>query len=104
VILHTLNKAQSHTALNQQLCDTCSDQDSVLLIEDGVYQLLDTAIFAKKEHWSFSAKYIYVLTNDALARGINQTNIAGNSSKIRFIAYSEFVALCASHSNTISWY
>lgn len=104
MILHTLNKAQSHIALNQQLSDTCSSQDSVLLIEDGVYQLLDSSIFIKEDHWSFSAKTIYVLTNDAVARGINQKNLDGTINKISFITYKEFVEISASHSNTISWY
>jgi sulfur relay protein TusB/DsrH len=102
VILHTFNKAQSHTELNQQLTNTCSSNDSVLLIEDAVYQLLDPTIFTTKDHWSFNAKNIFALANDATARGINQTEF--KNDKIRFISYPEFVELTASHTKTISWY
>ena len=104
MILHTLNKAQSHTELNQQLTNTCSNQDSVLLIEDGVYQLLDPTIFTKTDHWSFNAINIFVLTNDATARGINQADIYDVISNASFVSYTEFVELAASHSKTISWY
>jgi len=104
MILHTLNKAQSHTDLNQQLTNTCSNQDSVLLIEDGVYQLLDPTIFSRTDHWSFSAKNIFALTNDATARGINQADLEHSIVNISFISYLEFVELAASHTKTISWY
>lgn len=104
MILHTLNKAQSHTELNQQLTNTCSNQDSVLLIEDAVYQLLDPTIFTKNNHWSFSAKNIFVLANDATARGINQADLESSGSNINFISYPEFVELSASHTKTFSWY
>jgi sulfur relay protein TusB/DsrH len=102
VILHTLNKAQSYTELNQQLTNTCSSLDSVLLIEDAVYQVLDSTIFTSEDHWSFNAKNIFVLESDASARGINQASI--EIGKVRFISYQDFVALAASHINTISWY
>lgn len=104
MILHTLNKAQSHKELSQQLTNTCSIQDSVLLIEDGVYQLLDPTFFTTKAHWSYNAKHIFALANDATARGINKKDLGLDTSKLSFISYKEFVELSASHINTISWY
>jgi tRNA 2-thiouridine synthesizing protein B len=104
VILHTLNKAQSHQELNQQLTNVCSNNDSVLLIEDGVYQLLTLPGLSDKHHWSLNAHKIYVLTNDASARGIHDTNIDAELCNIRFISYAEFVELSATHTKTISWY
>lgn len=104
MILHTLNKAPSHTELNQQLTNTCSNQDSVLLIEDGIYQLLDPTIFTTKGHWAFTAKNIFALASDATARGINHANLDIDTCNIRFISYQEFVELAASHTKTISWY
>jgi len=104
LILHTLNKAQSHTELNQQLTNTCSNIDSVLLIEDGTYQLLDPTIFTTEDHWSFCAKNIFVLANDAIARGIIQEDLDSRICNVSFITYQEFVELSASHAKTISWY
>lgn len=104
MILHTLNKAQSHTELSQQLTNTCAAQDSVLLIEDGVYHLLDPARSTTKNHWSFNAKNIFALANDASARGIDPSDLEGSTENIRFISYQEFVDLCSSHTKTISWY
>lgn len=104
MILHTLNKAQSHAELNQQLSNVCDDDDSVLLIEDGTYQALDPELSTKAAHWSSNARAIYILRNDAIARGINPDDVANKSDKLRFITYYEFAVLCSKHSNTISWY
>jgi len=104
LILHTLNKAQSHTELNQQLFSVCKNVDSVLLIEDGLYQLLSPALFSAKDHWSSQANTIYALLEDALARGIEKDIIDKTLSHISFISYKEFVTLASTHNKTISWY
>lgn len=104
MILHTLNKAQSHAALNTQLFEVCSPEDSVILIEDGVYQLLAPKLFSSDDHWSFTVKNIYVLFEDALARGLDKKHIDPSLTSINFVNYEEFVALAARHTKTISWY
>lgn len=106
MILHTLNKAQSAITLNQQLSNACSHHDSVVLIEDGVYQalVLDSASTLKSEHWSEVVKHIYILAADAEARGISTAKLSNTGLDYTFVTYLEFVDLCASHSNTISWY
>mgnify|MGYP000403921068 CR=1 FL=1 len=104
MILHTLNKAQSFKDLNKQLSQVCTDDDSVLLIEDAVYHLLDPNLCSIKQDWSFKAKRIFALANDAEARGITKKNLGCDSSKLSLISYEEFVELSANHKNTVSWY
>jgi len=98
MILHTINKTSSHESLNQQLSDTVDACDSVILIENGAYQaqqLTSTPV----NHWSQTAKNIYVLERDALARGVSMS-----IDKINYIDYTKFVELSLLHDKVISWY
>lgn len=104
MILHTLNKTQSNTELNQQLLIACSSNDSVLLIEDGLYQVLAPQLFSDKKHWSSKTSNVYALLEDAKARGIDFNKLDPQLEHIQFISYAEFVALAAEHNNTVSWY
>ena len=100
--LHTLNKTAHDCALNLKLSQAMNEGDVVILIEDGVYQCL-TFLSSQKSaaniSWPFSAKSIYALKDDALARGI-PIAIEG----IIFVSYEEFVELSISHKKVISWY
>ena len=104
MILHTLNKTQSDVSLNKALTNACSGEDSVLLLEDAVYQLLAPDLLSSENHWSCIAKTIYVLAEDARARGIVKHEINSALTNISFVSYEGFVALAASHNKTISWY
>lgn len=103
--LHTLNKTQSVSLLNSQLSQCMSAGDAVILIEDGVYQcmsLSNTSNISNQEHWSDKAASIYVLSDDARARGIPIESI--KHPKIIFISYQEFVTLTLKHNKVVSWY
>jgi len=103
--LHTLNKTQSVSLLNAQLSQCMSAGDSVILIEDGVYQcmnLLNASGAFNQDHWSDKAANIYVLSDDARARGIPMESI--KHAKISFINYHEFVTLSLKHHKVVSWY
>jgi sulfur relay protein TusB/DsrH len=111
--LHTLNKTASEYALNKQLSQCMQKGDSILLLENGVYQSisLDQSPSNKHitlsdneadAHWSEKAACIYVLSPDALARGI-QTDSVYND-KVKFIDYTDFVELTMHHKKVISWY
>ena len=102
--LHTLNKTQSVSLLNAQLSQCMSAGDAIILIEDGVYQcmsLSNTSNNSNQEHWSAKAASIYVLSDDANARGIPESF---KHPKIIFISYQEFVALTLKHKKVVSWY
>jgi len=99
MILHTLNKAPSNNALDHQLYEAIDANDSVLLIEDGAYQLLSADFLVAEGHWSLVAKNIYALRPDVEARGIS-----ANIERVDLVDYPQFVALSAKHQNVISWY
>jgi sulfur relay protein TusB/DsrH len=100
MILHTLNKTSSFTALNQQLSQCIAASDSVLLIEDGTLQCSQLAAnYEQKSSWPSITKVIYALTEDALARGVSL-----DCDNIKFISYPEFVELSLAHDKVVSWY
>jgi sulfur relay protein TusB/DsrH len=111
--LHTLNKTASAIGLNQQLTQSMSQEDAVLLIEDGVFQCITSLLGSfihkasagfdiQSEHWAAKAKTVYVLLPDAKARGISPESI--NHDKIVFIDYPEFVHLTLKYRKVVSWY
>lgn len=100
--LHTLNKTAQNTDLNLKLSQMISKGDSVILIEDGVYQCL--TLFSnnasdKSISWASISRKIYALKDDALARGIPIT-----TKGIVFVNYEEFVQLSLLHKKVVSWY
>ena len=103
--LHTLNKTQSLCLLNEQLSQCMSIGDAVILIEDGVYQCMNLTASSNtpnQGHWSHKASDIYVLADDAQARGIPMDSI--RHAKVAFISYPEFVSLTLKYSKVVSWY
>lgn len=95
MILHTLNKAPSNTGLTQQLCAACDGQDGILLLEDGVYFAINNATLAPL---SQHIAQIYVLADDARARGITPPNAAQS------VSYADFIELCTRFDKVVSWY
>lgn len=100
--LHTLNKTAQESTINLKLSQTIQDGDSVILIEDGVYQCLGLFIENTQRNyltWPQQAKNIYALEADASARGI-PLSIEG----VIFITYEKFVELSLAHRKVVSWY
>jgi len=85
--LHLINKA----SLQNDTLASLSADDTLLLIEDGVYlsHNLPEQI----------SNPVYALKNDAEARGI----MFFNCPKDFFISDKQFVELVCSHKNTVSW-
>lgn len=92
--LHIINKASSAIEINEQLSNAIEDGDSVLLIEDGVFQCVSPS----KSVWPSKAKQIHALKEDALARGVRIP-----SGHIE-IDYDGFVKLTTEHNKVVSWY
>ncbi|WP_419834883.1 sulfurtransferase complex subunit TusB [Endozoicomonas atrinae] len=90
--LHTTNKPG-------QVLELClravASGDSVLLIEDAVYELLSpvTRLNALPDGCS-----IYVLGIDAKARGVKV------SEPFEAINYDRFVSLCVDNEKVLSWF
>lgn len=98
MILHTLNKTGAHKEINEQLSATVASEDSIILIEDAVYQAPNCE-FSSLGHWSNIVSTVYVLREDAVARGISL-----DLSDVSYVDYRDFVDLSVSHQKVISWY
>ena len=87
MILHTLNKPEA-LLKNWQFV---LPQDTILLIEDGVYSLLDENLLKEKND-------IFALGIDLSARGIKvaQPEVS--------ITYGKFVSLCAEAEQISNWF
>lgn len=94
--LHLLNKSAANRALNSQLSEVIDASDCVLLIEDGTYHCQTAQ--QNNTAWTSTAETVYVLREDAEARGVT---IPDN-----FVAidYKGFVSLSTQASKVISWY
>ena len=88
MILHTINKPPSHTALSDCLAVMASD-DLMLLIEDGIYCLHEVA----------SDHRAYVLREDLAARGLTDQL----PSELKSVDYAGFVSLCAQADKVKTW-
>lgn len=90
--LHTVNKSGQPMALCLR---AVAAGDSVLLIEDGVYELFSSG---KKIEALPNNCSLYVLDVDARARGVSLPE------HIKAIGYDDFVALSVDHDNVLSWF
>ncbi|MFK0573223.1 sulfurtransferase complex subunit TusB [Endozoicomonas sp.] len=90
--LHTVNKPGQPMAL---CIRAVADGDSVLLIEDGVYELLSSGktIDTLPDNCS-----LLVLDVDARARGVSVPE------HIKAIGYDDFVTLSVDHDKVLSWF
>ncbi len=96
MILHTINK-------NNETLERClsllSEEDAVLLIEDGVYAALDSK--KNKTLWNSVAPDIkkYAMVNDLAARGISDRMLPFFEP----IDWPGFVSLSLEYEKVISW-
>jgi tRNA 2-thiouridine synthesizing protein B len=85
--LHILNSSASLSRCQSSISDT----DSIILIEDAV--VLSTSILQKVS----ASVAVYALNDDLARRGINPPD------RIKALSFSEFVDLCADHTQCLSW-
>lgn len=96
-ILHIVNKSPFTHSTLQSCLAVCSNQDAVLLMEDGVYAALQTS---ELHSLTIQGLKVYVLSCDAEARAISQKI----SSSFQLINYEKFVQLTITHNCVQSWY
>ena len=100
MILHTINKSPfSHQCFNECL-RFINPQDSVLLIEDGVYAAKADSAPALQLQQLCATINCYVLAPDCSARGLD----AQLSSRVTPIEDRDFVRLVTQHQSVQSWY
>ncbi len=90
--LHIIPHTTSNPGLGNSLVVAKSGQ-SMLFIEDGVYELLKTT-------HDLSRFKLYALIPDLEARGL-QHRMPGS---VTLVSYAEFVTLTETHEKILSWY
>lgn len=96
--LHTLNQAPGDINALQRCLNALSQDDALLLIEDGVY----AALPAYQQHFFALPEgvQLYVLEPDLIARGLTDKTDA----KFNTADDAEFVELACQHDKVISWF
>ena len=90
-MLHTVNKSPYASKNLENAMRFMQSGEHLLLIEDGVYAALAGGSFEKTLGDLASRLKVYVLEEDAKARGINV------SSKVQMVNYAGFVDLTVAH-------
>ena len=90
--LHTVNKTAADDALAACL-RVASSGDSLLLLEDGVYQATTLAELPQAQ-----ALKLFALKEDTDARGVSLP------SAVTAIDYAQFVDLACQHDRSVSWF
>lgn len=71
------------------------DGDALLLIEDGIYAMLNPAV--GKLH---DGIHLYALADDLVARGMQQRV----PERFARANYNDFVQLCCDHDKVVNWF
>lgn len=99
MILHTVNKSNlSHNALDKCL-GVLGEDDSVLLIEDGVYAALNVEKNSARLESLIDSGRLFVLEEDVQARGLQSRLMA----KVVAVNYEGFVDLVVKHQSSMAW-
>lgn len=95
--LHIIHKSASNHQSSNDALALISSEDSVIFIDDGIYNAIANTTISQR--FSQTAKACYYIETHALARGITQLNTP-------FIAadMNDFVKLSLRAKNNISWY
>lgn len=99
-ILHIVNKSAFTSSVAQTCLDHCSHQDSVIFIENGVFNALASSPLAERINRLQAKVKFFILDEDITARGLSNKILPG----IQLIDYKGFVALTVEHSPVQSWY
>lgn len=96
MVLHLVSRSPFTSSCLQDCLRLAADEDSLLLIGDGVYAALNDA--RPLQSHRFAA--IYALADDVASRGLG-TSLP---QAIEVIDYDRFVSLCCEADRTLSWY
>lgn len=100
--LHIINKSLTDRHLYQNCIEAAQEADAILLIESGVYSILDND-FSMLSALNIP---IYALQVDLTARGLEskiKTSI-DEKPRVTIINDNAFVDLCCQYKRTISWF
>ncbi|MDN4503249.1 sulfurtransferase complex subunit TusB [Alteromonadaceae bacterium BrNp21-10] len=94
-MLHIIKHSPFELPALSQCLASIGEADGLLLIEDGTYGLLqlDSVLAALS-----ASNKLYVLTQDATARGLNS-----NNNEVNWVDYAGFVNLTIEYPKSLSW-
>lgn len=100
-ILHTVNKSPFTNNVLKTCLEICSESDSILFLEDGVYGTMPNAPLNDLllAHVNRGTN-VFALSNDVQARGLSQKI----SDFIQLVDYEGLVKLATHHRCIQSWY
>ena len=98
-MLHIINKSPFEKNSLQSCISCAKDGSAILLIEDGVYGVLNNSAVAEDVKNAMSSKTVYALEADVQARGIADKVLDG----VQLIDYNGFVDLSVENDKIQSW-
>ncbi len=99
--LHTVNKPSWSSDTLQSCLRLILSGDTLLLIEDGTYNVRTLDALAASLNVPLQGLQIRVLRDDLVARGLSESELA---PPIIAIDYAEFVALVCQHQQSVHWF
>lgn len=98
-MLHTVNKSPFGDDSLARCLEVAKPGSAVLLIEDGVYGVIQGSSAADAVTQAMGDKEVYALESDVNTRGIQDKVLDG----IKLIDYSAFVELATQHDRVQAW-
>lgn len=99
-MLHTVNKSPFSSDSLSLCLDYASEQDVVVLIEDGVYAAMKGSNSEAMVLESLASKKLFAIGADLKTRGIAEEKIIDG---IQVVGYDGFVDLVANNDKVQSW-
>jgi tRNA 2-thiouridine synthesizing protein B len=98
MILHTVNKSPYTDQTLHSCLKAAKDDDTLLLIEDGVYAALNSGEYS--DLVKSARPRIVALAPDLQARGLLDKLL----DCVETVGYAGFVDLTSTHSKVVSWF
>ena len=99
-MLHTINKSPFENSTMSSCIAMCSQDSSILFIEDGVISDMKSTKFSELIENALKEFKMYVLKPDLEARGLSLNNVIEG---VEIVGYDEFVDLTTEHKTVQSW-
>lgn len=99
--LHTVNKPSWNSDLLASCLRVARAGDSILLIEDGAYNVTTLNDVAARTNVLLDALHCFVLEDDLHARGIDQSAVP---DFMTLVNHKGFVALACEHRQSVHWF
>ena len=97
MILHIVSASPFRHDTLQRCLSLASEQDGILLIEDGVFALTNPVQHLPQP---LPTHHMFALASDLQARGID----AKTNTSITIVDYEGFVTLATQFSKTLTWF